>query len=75
MFNKKFKKCMKILDDEIRFEEEMYKIYLDKDYSHIKYPTVRDELIMFNLEKMNEHLGRLQALKDLKLRLRDEIGV
>lgn len=74
MFDKKYKKAMKILDYEIQLEKEMHEYSCSRDYSNVENPMVRDELIAFNLEKITEHLTRWQVLEKLKQRLLEEIG-
>lgn len=74
MFESKYKKAMKILDEEIKLESEIFHMRCDRDYSHIKNPKVHDDMIVFNLKQMDEHLHRWQALGELRGRLQNEIG-
>lgn len=68
MFDKKYKKTLEILNDEIEMYSDLYHNFLDLADS-----ATSDESIKWHLDKAREYQRICIELSDLKTRIRREI--
>ena len=74
MFDKKYRKALKILDEELETIRHSFSLCVNREYPHIKDPEVLDYLISENHRLMDSNLDRLGLLIRLRDRFKSEIG-
>ena len=74
MFNKKYKKALKILNEELETCRHLINLSINRDFSHVKDPEILNYLILENSRLMDSRLDKLEILIRLKNRFKSEIG-
>lgn len=74
MFESKYKKVLKILDNEIEINQNCYNVCARIDYDCIEDLKIRNELLNRKIKFMRFYLRKLETLRDLKIRFLEEIG-
>lgn len=69
MFDKKYKKTLEILDDEIEMYHRLYLNYLE-----LSDTSIDEKAKLWHLDKSREYQGMTIELSHLKAKIRKEIG-